>query len=46
MTRDDFVSTCEARTIDPTIALENPAVRAALRNLDDDEVFWLLDTEF
>lgn len=47
MTSNDFVSACEARTIDLAIALENPLVQAALfLNLDDDEVCWLLDTEF
>jgi len=46
MTKSEFVSICNEKTIDPSLALENDDVRQALR-LDD--VYWLiaiLDNQF
>jgi hypothetical protein len=46
MTANEFNTECVARTLDPAIAIENPDIRAALRDRDDDRVCELLDTEF
>jgi hypothetical protein len=46
MTKLDFVSICNEKMIDPSIALENEDVKQAIK-LDD--VFWLiaiLDNQF
>ncbi len=46
MTKNEFVAECEARTIDPAIALENENIRAALNDRDDERVREVLDQEF
>lgn len=46
MTKNQFFTECEARTIHPAIALENDEVVEALQNRDDDEVIRLLDEQF
>jgi hypothetical protein len=46
MKRITFVFECGKRTIDPQIALENPAIVQALQDRDDEHVLELLKTEF
>ena len=46
MTRNEFVAACAERTIDPALALENEAVRAALLARDRTAIIEALDTEF
>ena len=46
MTLNEFVIECSKRTIDPTIALENESILAALRSGDDALVVSALDSEF
>ena len=46
MTLSKFVSLCHERTIDPSLALENPAIIEALKAKDDETVIDILDTAF
>lgn len=46
MTKYDFWAACHARTIAPELALECPAVVAALRSGDYDRVLQALDDNF
>ena len=46
MTADAFANWCNTFGIDPTIALENQAIRDALFLGDDSKVINLLDEEF
>ena len=46
MTYAEFINECSKRTIDERIAMANDKVKEALRNLNNDEVRRLLDTEF
>jgi hypothetical protein len=46
MTQNEFLTACMERTIDPAIALENDAVRAALKAHDRQAVLTALDNEF
>ena len=46
MTMNDFVAICEEHLIDPELALENDAVRAALATRDDNQVTRVLSEEF
>jgi hypothetical protein len=41
-----FIALCLERTIDPSLALENPAVIEALKAKDDETVVDILDTAF
>lgn len=46
MTRFDFISACNAHGIDPSLALENERIVAALRARNDAEVLRLLRESF
>jgi len=46
MTMHDFYLECAARTIAPSIALENDELVTALAERNDDEVIRILDEEF
>lgn len=46
MKRNEFVSECARRTIDPEVALENENILEALKKRDNERVLWLLDNEF
>ena len=46
MTQNDFVVLCATMTVDPSIALENAAVRSALRTKDTEKIRLALETEF
>lgn len=46
MTKTEFMTLCQERTIDPSLALENDAIIEALQAKDDDKVVELLDNEF
>jgi len=46
MTMHTFIALCHERTIDPSLALENPAVIEALKAKDDETVVDILDTAF
>ena len=46
MTANEFSEACAVRDIEPAIALENAAVRAALAARDRAAVLLALDTQF
>jgi hypothetical protein len=46
MTANEFNAECVSRTIDPSIALENDDIQAALCQRNDGEVIRLLNEEF
>lgn len=46
MTQSTFNSLCQQAGIDPAIALENDAIRQALKARDDAQVRRLLETQF
>ena len=46
MTQSTFNSLCQQAGIDPAIALENDAIRAALKARNDAQVRRLLESEF
>lgn len=46
MTKTEFVTLCQERTIDPSLALENDAILEALQAKDYNKVVELLDSEF
>lgn len=46
MTQIDFIALCGQYLIDPGLALENDAIREALKRGDDNKVKALLQTEF
>jgi hypothetical protein len=46
MTANQFNALCAERTIDPSLALENPAIIEALKAKDDETVVDILDTAF
>jgi hypothetical protein len=46
MTKTEFMTLCQERTIDPSLALENDAIIEALQSKDDDKVVELLNNEF
>lgn len=46
MTYNQFIAECQARTIDPRIAEENPDLLLALLNDDDAEAIRILNEEF
>lgn len=46
MTKTEFLTACGEVLIDPAIALENEAIRAALADKDDSKVRQLLAEEF
>ena len=46
MTKNEFITLCLERTIDPSLALENDAIVEALQDKDDSKVVELLNTEF
>jgi hypothetical protein len=46
MTKTEFMTLCQERTIDPSLALENDAIIEALQAKDDDKVVELLNNEF
>jgi hypothetical protein len=46
MTKNQFFTECEARTIHPAIALENDELLEALQEKDDARVIQILDEQF
>lgn len=46
MTQTQFITECNARYIEPAIALENDELVQALKNRDDDAVISILDNQF
>jgi len=46
MTQNQFLALCTERYIDPSLALENDEIVAALQSRDDDKVQQLLDSQF
>jgi hypothetical protein len=46
MTLSQFTALCAERTIDPSLALENPAIIEALKAKDDETVVDILDTAY
>jgi hypothetical protein len=46
MSLSKFIALCHERTIDPSLALENPAIIEALKAKDDETVVDILDTAY
>ncbi len=46
MTYNQFIAECNSRLIEPSLALENNAIKQALCDKDDNKVKELLDREF
>lgn len=46
MTKLEFLTLCGEYAIDPALALENDAIRQALKAHDDKKVRQLIETEF
>lgn len=46
MSHNEFVIICHSRAIDPGVALENPAVKAALKANNYRDLVKALDEEF
>jgi hypothetical protein len=46
MTANEFNALCQERTIDPSLALENPDIVEALKDRDDEAVVTILNNQF
>lgn len=46
MTANEFAAECVERTLSPELVLEDPEIRLALKERDDNKVIELLNTKF